>query len=267
MNAQFFIFLLIYFYIFGIQQVVSNDTTFFAAATVSFNDGNGRSVFPFEGVHLVLGALGLILSWVFTNGIGGEELVEQGAELFNRFCLFGLMKVIYSAAVSTSSASIGVIADSVSNENSLEYSINSAIAESREDDPRNTDTMTIIGVENAPVFYTDDLNTAWLRPKWPVQYITVLLDTYHLLKRYKKDALKTNKFAFYSFCQQLSLCFAKTVQGILPPGNLIIAKINKLKEHFEKPEFGGVWNDHVTEAHRIQSPYILHNLALPKVTS
>lgn len=201
-----------------------------------------------------MGASGLILSWVFTVGVGAVELLAQGAELFNRFCSFGKMKVITTGGSSVSSASTGASSSSCDisrrNDNS-----NGAV---------DTDILTVIGLENAPVMYSDNCCTKWLRPIWPVEYLTSLVDSYHLIKRYKAAASKANKIHYFSFCKEISKCFGQHELGVLFPPEEIIANIENVKAIFEKPQFN-VWNNETTKTHETEKLHIRNSTILPKV--
>jgi hypothetical protein len=151
---------------------------------------------------IVLGGMGQILSWLWTAGTKAEELTSQGDELFQRFSLFGLMTVIYSTTDNESDLNNGTEnGDGVSDVNS----------------PGDNSARKVIGVKNAPAFYSDNCCLKWIRGSWPVQFLANLLDTHHLIKRYFKVANRIQPTFFYQFCQALSKCFGQNELGVLFP--------------------------------------------------
>jgi hypothetical protein len=216
--------------------------------------------------------MGQILSWIWTAGTKGEELVSQGAELFQRFCVIGLMTVIFSTTgasngASTSGSSTSVASSSCNNPSDNESSLNNEteIGDSASDDNSLGDNSEkkVIGVKNAPSFYSDNCCFKWIKSSWPVQFLANLLDTHHLIKRYFKAVNRIQPTFFYQFCQALSKCFGQNELGVLFPPEKIIALIKKVKDHFEQPEFN-VWNNETTKTHEIEKELIRNNSVLPK---
>jgi hypothetical protein len=202
--------------------------------------------------------MGQILSWIWTAGTKAEELVGQGAELFQRFVLFGLMTVIYS----TTGASNGAITTgSSTNGASSSTGINDGASDvnSSEDNSQ----RKVIGVKNAPAFYSDNCCIKWIKDSWPVEFLSNLLDSHHLFKRYFKTANKKQPIYFYQFCSEISKCFGQSERGVLFPPEKIIAMIEKVKNLFEQPHLN-VWNEETTKLHENQKERIRNNTVLPK---
>jgi hypothetical protein len=151
---------------------------------------------------IVLVAMGQILSWIWTAGTKGEELVSQGAELFQRFCVFGLMTVIFcttgaSNGASTPGSSTSVANSSCNNpsgnENSLDNETEIGDGASDDNSLGDNSERKVIGVKNAPSFFYDNCCFKWIKSSWPVQFLANLLDSHHLMKRYFKKEQKEQK--------------------------------------------------------------------------
>jgi len=226
------------------SDVVKNDHTYFAADTITVLDGTGKKSHPIEGLHIVLGAMGQILSWIWTAGTKAEELVRQGNELFQRFTKFGLMEVIYNenALINGTENGDGII------------DVNS---------PGDNFAREVIGVERAPAFYSDNCCLKWIKGSWPVSFLANLLDSYHLKQRYCKVANKTQPTHYYQFCQFISKCFGENEQGVLFQPDEIIALLDNVKSKFEQPALN-VWNNECTKTHENEKTFIRNNTVLPK---